>query len=149
MRVLGICFGATTLQSVVLCTDDNQKKVESSFRIPHEGNPKQVFLNLLQDSLSKEKIDRIVITGRHFRENVRLTSIAEVEAIEYAVKETYSNESFPNFIISAGGETQLVYKLDQSGNIIAVYSGNKCASGTGEFFLQQIRRMDIYLRRSG
>ena len=37
----------------------------------------------------------------------------------------------------------MVYRLDNEGRIIEVRSGNKCASGTGEFFLQQIKRMDL------
>ena len=39
----------------------------------------------------------------------------------------------------------MVYALDRSGRIANVITGNKCASGTGEFFLQQLRRMDISL----
>ena len=31
------------------------------------------------------------------------------------------------------------------GRIANVITGNKCASGTGEFFLQQLRRMDVSL----
>ncbi|MDR2693823.1 MAG: fibrobacter succinogenes major paralogous domain-containing protein [Chitinispirillales bacterium] len=45
--------------------------------------------------------------------------------------------------ISSGGETQLVYVINSKGGISSVHSGNKCASGTGEFFLQQIRRMGL------
>ncbi len=48
-------------------------------------------------------------------------------------------------MVSLGGETQLVYKLGKQGGIVSVHSGNKCASGTGEFFLQQIRRMGLSL----
>ena len=39
----------------------------------------------------------------------------------------------------------MVYALDRSGRITNVITGNKCASGTGEFFLQQLRRMDVSL----
>ncbi|HHW23300.1 MAG TPA: CoA activase [Clostridiaceae bacterium] len=49
----------------------------------------------------------------------------------------------PITIVSAGGETFMVYSLDSDGRIIEVKSGNKCASGTGEFFLQQLKRMDL------
>jgi hypothetical protein len=37
----------------------------------------------------------------------------------------------------------IVYQLDKKNKILKVTTGNKCASGTGEFFLQQIKRMDI------
>lgn len=37
----------------------------------------------------------------------------------------------------------MVYLLDKNGRIVEVKSGNKCASGTGEFFLQQLKRMNL------
>lgn len=144
MRTLGICFGATTLQAVILQSDSNIKSTEFITRIPHEGNPKQAFINFLK-SLDLSKIDAIAVTGRNFRKNIRLSSISEAVAIEQAVKATYLSKDFPDFIISAGGETQLAYKIGKNGNIISVHSGNKCASGTGEFFLQQIKRMNLPL----
>jgi predicted CoA-substrate-specific enzyme activase len=42
-----------------------------------------------------------------------------------------------------GGEDLVVYSLDKSGKIINNFSGNKCASGTGEFLKQQLARMDM------
>ncbi|KPJ67853.1 MAG: hypothetical protein AMJ43_02560 [Coxiella sp. DG_40] len=144
MKTLGICFGATTLQAVILQGDSNTKCTEFITRIPHEGNPKKAFVDFLE-SLDLSKIDAIAVTGRNFRKNIRLSSISEAVAIEQAVKATYLDKDFPDFIISAGGETQLAYKIGKNGNIISVHSGNKCASGTGEFFLQQIRRMNLPL----
>ena len=37
-----------------------------------------------------------------------------------------------------GGEDLVVYSLDRAGKIINNFSGNKCASGTGEFLKQQL-----------
>ena len=42
----------------------------------------------------------------------------------------------------------MVYALNRSGSIANVITGNKCASGTGEFFLQQLRRMDVTLEEA-
>ncbi|MCG8568844.1 MAG: acyl-CoA dehydratase activase [Spirochaetes bacterium] len=39
--------------------------------------------------------------------------------------------------------TIIVYELSDKGKIYNVYTGNKCASGTGEFFLQQLGRMAL------
>ncbi len=39
-------------------------------------------------------------------------------------------------------------ELDENGSIADVHSGNKCASGTGEFFLQQLKRMDIKVEQA-
>jgi len=46
-------------------------------------------------------------------------------------------------VASLGAETFLVYSLDNNGHIVNVNSKNKCAAGTGEFFLQQIKRMNL------
>ena len=51
-------------------------------------------------------------------------------------------------MISAGGETQIVYSINKNGTIRSAHSGNKCASGTGEFFLQQIRRMGLTIEEA-
>ena len=50
-----------------------------------------------------------------------------------------------NVLISAGGESILVYELDQNNTIKNVFTGNKCASGTGSFLKQQLGRMDMTL----
>jgi predicted CoA-substrate-specific enzyme activase len=48
-------------------------------------------------------------------------------------------------VVSMGGEDLIVYRLDKDGKIINNFSGNKCASGTGEFLKQQLARMDMTL----
>ncbi len=50
-------------------------------------------------------------------------------------------------IVSAGGETFMAYTLNGNGQVSNVVTGNKCASGTGEFFLQQLRRMNVDIGR--
>jgi predicted CoA-substrate-specific enzyme activase len=142
MKSIGICFGATTMQAVALVTDDEVRSVERVWRIAHEGNPKRVLLDFLGD-IDLVDIDSIAVTGRNFRQCVRLNSISEPEALEYALRAEYGESGYPGLVISSGGETQLVYKIGRQGGILSVHSGNKCASGTGEFFLQQIRRMGM------
>ncbi|MDR2110619.1 MAG: acyl-CoA dehydratase activase-related protein, partial [Spirochaetaceae bacterium] len=48
-------------------------------------------------------------------------------------------------VVSMGGEDLVVYSLNKEGKIINNFSGNKCASGTGEFLKQQLARMDMTL----
>jgi predicted CoA-substrate-specific enzyme activase len=48
-------------------------------------------------------------------------------------------------VVSMGGEDLVVYSLNREGKIINNFSGNKCASGTGEFLKQQLARMDMTL----
>ncbi|MDO5576405.1 MAG: hypothetical protein Q4F84_04945, partial [Fibrobacter sp.] len=131
MKTLGVCFGSTTMQCVELAINSGVKEVVNTVRIPHEGNPRESFLNFMK---SVDKDTKVVVTGRAFRKSVALSSIAEPEAIECALKEQYRKGQFPGLVISSGGETQLVYTINGDGGISAVHSGNKCASGTGEFF---------------
>ena len=86
---------------------------------------------------------KIAITGRKFRKFVNLSSISEPEAVEKAFEYVKDKYNSPEVIVSAGGETFMVYELDSNGKIINVFTGNKCASGTGEFYLQQIKRMNV------
>ncbi|MGD9201863.1 MAG: acyl-CoA dehydratase activase, partial [Chitinispirillia bacterium] len=142
MKVLGICFGATSIQSVIIQSDPEMQIVVAHKRINHNGNPANTFLRYL-DKINIFDIDRIAVTGRRFKYSVNLSSISEPEAVEYALSEVFKNDPPPDAVISCGGETQLVYKIDRNGCIESVLSGNKCASGTGEFFLQQIRRLGL------
>lgn len=154
---LGICLGASTVSMVLLAAPPDDRndshapvltpRIVGSWRIAHEGNPRQVLLSALS-RVEPESIGRIVCTGKKFRKLVNLSAIAEPEAVEYA---------YPYFkpagvdcpaIISAGGETFMAYLLNRSGQITDVRNGNRCASGTGEFFVQQLRRMGIALNET-
>ena len=149
LKSLGLCLGASTV-SLVQVELDPDDKGPSSTRIiahsvySHEGDAKRCLIQALRD-VDLSSFNRITATGRKFRRLVNLTSIPEPEAVEYA----YAFAKPPGIdcpaVVSAGGETFLVYVLNRSGHIINVVTGNKCASGTGEFFLQQLRRMDVSL----
>ncbi|MBN2035597.1 MAG: hypothetical protein JW768_02530 [Chitinispirillaceae bacterium] len=148
MRAIGICFGATTLQSVECSGSAKNPFVERTIRILHEGNPKKAFVDYLLTVRDLATVDRIAVTGRAFRRCVALSSISEPEAVEYALRHVYNAGNAPDAVISSGGETQLVYTINRNGGIGSVHAGNKCASGTGEFFLQQIRRMGLSLEEA-
>lgn len=148
MRTVGICIGASTV--TMACIKENKKvlEIDKTSSISHEGNPREILLDLLnQDNV--KNADRIVVTGRKLRHLVNATALSEPEAVEEAYKYmSKASPSHPAVIVSAGGETFMVYKLDEKGRIIEVKSGNKCASGTGEFFLQQIKRMDLPIEKA-
>jgi predicted CoA-substrate-specific enzyme activase len=114
---------------------------------PHEGDPKKT-LRLAIKNLDLNSFDRIAATGRKFRYFVSFSSIPEPEAVEYAYQFVKQQDVDSPAVISAGGETFMVYALDNSGRISNVITGNKCASGTGEFFLQQLRRMNVTLEEA-
>ena len=152
---LGICLGASTISAALLMrppTDSEGQKTSITRIIrqgayPHEGDPKQTLLKVLSD-FNPSGCDRIAITGRRLREGIDLSSISEPEAVGYAYHYLKPPGIDCPAIVSAGGETFMVYALDPSGAISNVITGNKCASGTGEFFLQQLRRMNVSLEEA-
>jgi len=151
LETLGICLGASTVSVVRLAVppggnpDSGESAVTriiSTSVFPHGGDPRKTLLAVLEQ-YGPERIDRIAATGRRFRHFVDLSTISEPEAVEYA----YQHVALPGIaspaIVSAGGETFMVYVLDRYGRVSNVRTGNKCASGTGEFFIQQLRRMGV------
>lgn len=147
MHSLGICSGAATITLVDIEKNDNGTIINKVISKSHEGNPRDILKELLK-SVNLKKFNSISATGRGFKELLNLSKIPEPLAVEHALKYTYTNTKHTkkeryNAIISAGSETFIVYKLDSTGRIIGVQTGNKCASGTGEFFIQQIKRMDV------
>ena len=145
MKSLGICIGASTLSIVELLADrDGRISTTDTFIEPHNGNPQKTILKTLKE-LDINSYSGVAVTGRKFRQFVNLSSISEPEAVEAALLHLNGAGKHFNAIVSAGGETFMVYRLAKDGRITSAQTGNKCASGTGEFFLQQIRRMGISL----
>ena len=143
-KSLGICLGASTIKVVELSIENNNVAVSRSLVKNHECNPRESFLSLISE-LDCSSYDYGMITGRKFRTILDTPSITEPEAVENALAWLrQSGDHHPyRAVASLGAENFIVYVLDNDGNVATVETGNKCASGTGEFFLQQIRRMDI------
>ncbi len=155
IRSLGLCLGASTISIVqveqAICARPPEAKnapqiVDYSIH-QHEGDPKRTLLSALE-SLDLSSFDRVTATGRRFRTFVNFASISEPEAVEYAYPFVKPQDVSCPAVVSAGGETFMVYVLDRFGKISNVITGNKCASGTGEFFLQQLRRMNVSLEEA-
>ena len=141
MRTLGICLGASTLTIVDLVRDDNGDRVESVFSTAHESEPKRAIQEAFE-RYDSSLYDNVAVSGRKFRSLIRAPGISEPEAVEYALA-SLADRSDCDCVLSVGGETFILYVLDSNGRISNACMGNKCAAGTGEFFLQQIRRMDL------
>ncbi|HDP78873.1 MAG TPA: 2-hydroxyglutaryl-CoA dehydratase [Mesotoga infera] len=133
MDRIGLCIGSSTISWY-----DGQ----TPRRLLHEGNPLKVLKSFLPEILERGVV---VVTGKKGRRLLNLPQIPEVEATEFAYKELKSKYGDHEAIVSVGGENFTLYKLNDKGNITAVFTGSKCASGTGEFFLQQLKRMNIVL----
>ncbi len=142
MKTIGICIGASTITLASVTGGPTGQAVTDSRSIPHEGNPRAVLAALFQESTIRSA-DRIAVTGRKLRHLLKATTLSEPEALETAYSHYSAQGNRAQVVVSAGGETFMVYRLDAVGRIIDVYTGNKCASGTGEFFLQQLKRMDL------
>lgn len=151
MKSIGICLGASNIKFAILEKSGTEIRVTQSKTIHHECNPKKSFSTLIKE-VNINSMNFGILTGRKFRDVVNHSSITEPEAIEYGLSflrylhHDY-NQPF-GAIISLGAENFILYILNEDGTIRSVETGNKCASGTGEFFLQQIRRMNIELQEA-
>ncbi|HMQ79768.1 MAG TPA: acyl-CoA dehydratase activase [Ignavibacteria bacterium] len=139
---VGICIGASSISIVRAHRETESIQIEDVKIIPHEGNPRKILEDFFSDSVNEGV--NVTVTGRKFRYLVNAESISEPEALEEALAYLKLNGKC-DAVASLGGENFIVYCINNSGGIDNVLSGNKCASGTGEFFLQQIRRMNLGL----
>ncbi len=140
-KAYGICLGASTISAVEIAEKDERMTVGRIIVRPHDGDPKNTFAKVV-DELEINGTP-VLVTGRKFRHFVNLPSITEPEAVEYALDYVTDGKNKYDAVVSAGGETFMVYRLDHEHKIAGISTGNKCASGTGEFFLQQIKRMNL------
>lgn len=151
---LGISIGASSLSFIrlnnSLSNGKNSNPIVDMKYIQHYGKPNDYVSNIL----STMNRDNLVFTGRKHLEYPDFKYISEIEAIEYGLKYLSSTSpQTPPFdaVISLGAESIIVYQTNSKKNspaIIKAYTGNKCASGTGEFFLQQIKRMSLSLNEA-
>ncbi|MCD4657180.1 MAG: acyl-CoA dehydratase activase [Planctomycetes bacterium] len=140
---LGICLGASTVKVVALSWKSGTANIDESLVQTHGGNPEEMLSEMLK-KLNTAEFDYICVTGRSGKEFVNQSTITEPEATEYTLQYWLNgNKSAYGAIVSLGSENFVIYELDRAGNIVSAKTGSKCASGTGEFFLQQIRRMNI------
>jgi predicted CoA-substrate-specific enzyme activase len=117
------------------------KQVLWSAAVSHDGDVSAAAQKLFNDGAVQEGIPALV-TGNEGRFMFDVAGTLEPLCVEAALKELAINA---NAVVSMGGEDLIVYSLDASGKIINNFSGNKCASGTGEFLKQQLARMDMTL----
>jgi predicted CoA-substrate-specific enzyme activase len=137
MHSLGINVGASNVKVTmlegcsILWSDVEQ----------HEGN----FLVTLHKILSSRSIPadiKTLATGTEGRLLLNINSVIEPLCIEEALNNVNHEV---DALVSLGGEGLVVYTIDKNKKIVTSFSGNKCASGTGEFFKQQLSRMDMGL----
>ncbi len=111
--------------------------------VAHEGDIEAALGNALTGlSLDRQAAPPAVVTGGAGRHRLDATAVIASSAIEAALEALALR---PRAVVSLGGEDLVIYLLDGSGRVQTTIAGNKCASGTGEFFRQQLGRMDLGL----
>jgi predicted CoA-substrate-specific enzyme activase len=128
---VGVNIGAITVKAVALREDRVFSRVKT-----HQGRP----LEALDELLAGKEFcgaDWFGVSGRRGH-------ISEAAAIERALAELGGDF---DAVASLGGESFLVYLL-ANGRIVNVLSHNKCAAGSGEFFVQQIGRMRLTIEEA-
>ena len=126
MSCIGINIGALTVKVVAVEAGAKHARV-----MAHQGRPREVLGQLL--ALPEFS------GAEYFGVSGQLGHISEFAAIQRALSE--GSGEF-DAVVSLGGESFLVYAL-AAGRVIHVLSHNKCAAGSGEFFVQLIGRMGL------
>ena len=137
MYSLGLNIGSSSLKSVLL---EDGKIIWKSV-ITHDGD----FADAVDKTLGNKEIPdgcRTLVTGTEGRYLFSLNNVIEPLCIERTLESQNTNV---DAIVSMGGEDLIVYTISDKGKIINNFSGSKCASGTGEFFKQQLGRMNLQL----
>ena len=137
MQTLGINVGSTSLKMVLA---EDGRPVWSATGI-HEGDFGTAAKKLLEEGNIPTGI-KTLITGNEGRSMFNVSGTLEPLCVEAALKSLKLD--VVDAVVSMGGEDLIVYTLE-NGKIINNFSGNKCASGTGEFLKQQLARMDMTL----
>ena len=141
MYSLGINIGSSNVKAALL----EGKNILWRAVEPHEGN----YLETLRKILTGHELPPDIpamATGTEGRHLLNINSVIEPLCIEEALREIGHEV---DALVSLGGEELIVYTIDDHKKIITSFSGNKCASGTGEFFKQQLARMNMGLADVG
>lgn len=145
---LGLCVGAASIKAVELERCEGGLDVGRVEVFSHGCNVRDCLAKILE-RFPLDAYDYVCMTGRKFKGLTNLPTITEPEATELALRFVASASDQPcDALLSLGAENFICYELDQDGSIADVRTGGKCASGTGDFFLQQIRRMDLPLEEA-
>ena len=138
MDQLGIDIGSTSVKLVLL----RDGVVRAHDVVAHEGAVPETLEHLLGVHAIDAGDDgpRVLCTGGG--NTLRVAKVIPAQAIEAGLR---AQGERPAAVVSLGGESIVVYTLDVGGRVSNALTGDKCAAGTGEFFRQQLGRMDMEL----
>ncbi len=113
MKSLGICAGASSIS--LAGTEHNDSGTGTTILFSrsqaHDGNPRRVLRELLGQIDNLQDFN-ITVTGRKFRNMLNFSDISEPEAVELAAGFLMQPEHPHRVVISAGGESTMVYHVD-------------------------------------
>jgi predicted CoA-substrate-specific enzyme activase len=135
MQTCGINIGASSVKVAVL---ENGTLIHSEVRT-HDGDVHKTVTAILTHKNIPEGIITLAAANNGLTA-LRLKGVIEAVAIQAMLQQ---GEYTCRALVSMGGEDLVVFAVNEEGRIINSFSGNKCASGTGEFFKQQLKRMDL------
>lgn len=137
MKIIGLDIGAANTKGILF---DKEKKEILDYQIlPTEFQPKKIS-QIIIEKLSNKNNYPVVTTGvgRELIENhFSLTEITAIaKGINFLLPEVRT-------IIDIGGEDIKVIKIDDKGKVIDFVMNDRCASGTGRFFDNLIKSLNI------
>jgi predicted CoA-substrate-specific enzyme activase len=135
MKTCGINIGASSVKVAVL---DNGILIHSEARA-HDGDVHKTIAAILKHKNIPDGITTLA-AGNNGLKALRLNGVIEAVAIQAMLQH---GDYDCRALVSMGGEDLVVFAVNEDGRIVNSFSGNKCASGTGEFFKQQLKRMDL------
>jgi predicted CoA-substrate-specific enzyme activase len=136
---LGIDIGSTNVKVCWITAGGQRHGVAA-----HEGNLTSALTRIFDDLRIPGQPNglRALVTGTEGRHRLMVPDVIAPVAVERGLEVLGLR---PRAVVSMGGEDLVLYVVSQNGRIVSTYSGNKCASGTGEFFRQQLGRMNLTL----
>ena len=132
-KYVGINIGSVSVNVVSIDESGNKHIVKK----PHLGKPQEILEEILEKEIHCSKC--------YYDVSGSFGDISEVVVVEKGISSL--DEKF-DIILSLGGESFVLYVLNDEGYIINVLSHDKCAAGSGEFFVQQIDRLDLSLEEA-
>ncbi len=139
LQYIGIDIGSVNVK----VTRWTQEQISHAV-VAHEGHIEGALAQALDElGIPADGQDvRAVVTGGAGRLRVAVPDVIAPRAFEAVLGHL---GIAARAVVSVGGEDLVVFTLDEAGRIQNTYAGNKCASGTGEFFRQQLARMGMTL----
>ena len=136
MECLGIDIGLISVKATLIA-DNSEQWTEI---VVHEGDIPGVLRSILEQH--GVAAPRSLATGGAGRNQLCTAQAIPPQAIEAGLA---AIDERPDAVVSLGGESMVVYTMGAEGLTREALAGDKCAAGTGEFFRQQLRRMDLDL----